>query len=363
MVQLVSLPVHYYQTAGTVSLKPMKNPSRAVTVRDIAAEVGVSKTTAAAILRAAPGFSASAETRQRVLEASIQLGYRRNAVASSLSLGRTHAIGLLLPFEALDSNDESVPDLRRSYSQDLFLAVFKAATRAGLRVLAISSPRQGSSATVDSVTDERRVDGVVLSAKEPTLIPVLEQAGVAWVGISSATGPYHVHPDNAGGAEAAVAHLVELGHRRITHWRGGYGTFAMDARAQGFRSAAARYGLTTPSVITEPEEIIGLLALPVGQRPTAFFVHNDYAAIVLMDLARNAGLRVPEDISVVGFDNGLLAAATRPALTTIHNPLDGQASGAINVLQALWRGEEPTAQQTIPTRLVIRNTTAPPPVY
>ncbi len=349
-------------SSGSLAMGTMKNPGRAATVKDIAVKVGVSKTTVAAILRSAPGFSASPETRQRVLEASVRLGYRRNAVASSLSLGRTSTIGFFLPFEVLHPND-TTPDLTRSYSEDLFIAVFRAATHAGLRVLAMSLPQKGESPTIDSVTDERRVDGVVLSSAGPTLVPLLEAAGVTWVGIGSAAGRYHVHPDNEGGAEAAVVHLVELGHRRIAHWRGGSGIFAMDGRATGFLTAASRYGLTDTPLVTDYQEVVELLRRPAGKRPTAFFAMNDYAAILLADVARSLHLRVPGDISIVGFDDGLLAAATRPALTTIHNPLDEQASGAIEVLQALWRGEEPPVHQAIPTRLVIRNTTAPPSTH
>jgi LacI family transcriptional regulator len=330
-------------------------------VQDVAYEVGVSKTTAASILRGAPQFQVSETTRQRVLDAAKSLGYRRHAVAVALSSGCTNTVGLLLPLASVGAKLPA----SRIYGQDIFTAVFQAASRANLRVTAIPVP-SGPDARlrVQDVTD-RSVDGVVIaSLRDAEFVQQVYEAGIPCVEIGSGHGKHLFHPDNEGGAEAAIKHLVELGHQRIIHWRGAGDNYASVYRRKGFLDAASRHGLCPQSakVVTSREEVVSLLSRPATERPTALFAYNDYQALMTLDIARELGLRVPQDLSVVGFDDNILAESARPQLTTVHNPLGTQADSAIQLLQALWRSEEePMAPYAVPTHLIVRESTAPAP--
>lgn len=339
---------------------PTPHMTKNVTVQDVARRAEVSKTTAASVLRAAPGFQVSEATRRRVLSSAQELGYRRHAVATALSSGRTHTIGLILPL--LEGAEESIS---RIYWQDIFTAVFQAANRADLHVTAIPlSHIPDPQLRLQHVTD-RLVDGVIMaSLRDPQFVRCIYDAGIHCVEIGSGYGKHLIHPDNEAGAEVAVAHLVELGHRRIAHWAGHDSNYAAVHRRTGFLSAVTRHGLCpdqTP-VISNQEEVARVLRSPDSSRPTALFAYNDYQACLTLDVARDLGLRVPTDLSVIGFDDNILAEAARPQLTTIRNPLGAQADAAIDLLQALWSGEtEPNALQTIPTRLTLRQSTAAPP--
>jgi LacI family transcriptional regulator len=325
------------------------------TLHDVAAEAGVSLTTAAGILRNAPGLRASVVTRQRVLDVAAQLGYRRNAVAASLKAGKTRLIGVLLPIREIASTPHSL----RAYPQDLLVAVFHAATGVGLRMIPLSLPAAGEDSLLSSVTD-RQVDGLISgSIYDSSIISAIEAAGVTCVEVSG-SGPYVVTPDNEGGAAQAVEHLFSLGHRRIAHWQSG-GGLAATQRCTGFEKAAQERGLA-PTILRTREQIKYALSLPPAERTTGIFTFNDYYATVVLDMARELGLRVPEDLSVVGFDNNIFAETSRPQLTTIHNPLEEQAEAAVAMLLSRMQGDEPeTPKVVVPTRLVIRGSTAVAP--
>ncbi|MBW3635076.1 MAG: LacI family transcriptional regulator [Armatimonadetes bacterium] len=331
--------------------------STAVTVQDVAHHAGVSKTTAASILRNAPDFQVSKTTRHRVLEAAKQLGYQRNAVAVALSSGCTNTVGLLLPLPNINARLPA----SRIYGQDIFVAVFQAASRAGLRVTAIPMPSgSGGRLSVQDVTD-RSVDGLVMaSMRDAEFVHQIYDAGIPCVEIGSGHGKHLFHPDNKGGAQSAVAHLVELGHRRILHWRGAGDNYAAIHRCKGFLSAVVAQGLCPKQslVVSDAEEMAAQLHLPPPQRPTAVFAYNDFQALTTLDVAREIGLRVPEDLSVIGFDDNILAESARPQLTTVRNPLGIQADAAIQMLQGLWHGEKENATPyAVPTQLILRQST------
>lgn len=339
-----------------------------VTIIDVARVAGVSKSTVANVMRDAPGIPIHDVTRQRVLAAASHLGYRRNALAAALSSGRTHTIGIILPGHHLRATSR----VYRTYGQDLFIALYEAAARAGLRVTPI--PPVEDTPDVLSELADRRVDGLVLaSLRNAALVRSILDSGIPSVEIGSGYGPNLVHPDNEGGARLAVEHLTELGHRRIVHFRGpSGGYFAADHRADGFREACRAQGLgedETP-VLAELEEVEARLRRPAGERSTAVFTFNDCQANEILDLAQDLGLRTPADLSVVGFDDGVVAELARPRLTTVNNALDAQADAAIARLQILMARShsllsQDTAEESetlrIPTHLIVRESTAPAP--
>jgi LacI family transcriptional regulator len=205
-----------------------------------------------------------------------------------------------------------------------------------------------------------------VSLRDRNFVEQIYASGTACVEMSSGFGNRLVHPDNHGGAAAAVNHLVERGHRRIAHWPGGIaGNHASEQRLRGFLDASARHGLRPEDVliVKSADAVAERLRRPLRERPTAIFAFNDYQAFMTLDIARSLGLRVPADLSLVGFDDSILAQAARPMLTTVYNPLREQAEAAINVLQALWRGEtDLPIPPAVPTRLVVRESTAAAPV-
>lgn len=330
-----------------------------VTVADVAREAQVSKTTAASILRNVPGYRAQNDTRDRVRRAAHTLGYQRNALAAALSSGRTHTIGIVLPLPTLRSSSP----VSRSYAQDVFVAVFNAASSAGLRITPVPMP-EPNLLDMREVGDGR-LDGLILvSFPNRETVRQIYDSGLACAEIGSGHGPHLVQPDHEGGMAAAVAHLVDLGHRRIAYWRGALsGNSAGERRLSGFLAAQAAHRLSSSDgpVLASHESVRALFSLPPERRATALCTFNDHSAMMALDMAREAGLRVPEDISLVGFDNNVLAETARPQLTTVDNPLDEQADAAVALLQRQWRNETDAPSRTvIPVHLVVRQSTAPP---
>jgi LacI family transcriptional regulator len=323
------------------------------TIQDVAKQAGVSVTTTAAILRDAPGLQVSNATREHVQEVSRRLGYRRNAFATSLQKGRIQVIGALLPLRDLTAHSYAL----RAYPQELLVAVLKAASHAGLRIIPIPMPDRLDEAAVQGVTD-RHLDGLILGAiYNPAFLQAVEAMGVPCVEISG-TGRHLVMPDNEGGASAAAEHLAALGHRQVAHWHGGAG-YAAQARHAGFVAAAERLGLNL-TLIGNRVQATEVFSRPVAERPTGLFTMNDYLACQAIGVARTLGLRVPDDLSIVGFDDKILAETAYPPLTTIHNPLEAQAEAAVTLLQARLRGEEHEETRVVlPTHLVVRGSTAP----
>lgn len=327
-----------------------------ITIREVAQAAGVSKTTAAYILTAHPTFQVQETTRRRVLNAAARLGYRRNALAAALSSGRLHTLGVVIALSQV--TQKHLPST--TYFKDMIVAIADAAARAGLRMTLV--PFRSERFSFQEVADQR-VDGLItVSLNQAAFIEQIYAAGIPFVEIGTGFGARSIRPDNEGGSALAVDHLAALGHRRIAHLLGDVNSYTSDRRAAGFRAAVERHDLdpvVTPAVTRE--ELARLLSLPAARRPTAVFAFNDQSAFNVLDIAREIGLRVPDDLSVVGFDNNSVAEMARPTLTTIENPLEKQAEAAVTILQSLWRGEtEPFSELVLPTELIQRQSTAAP---
>ena len=211
------------------------------------------------------------------------------------------------------------------------------------------------------------IDGAIIVT--PTVVDA--DAGVPVVAIDPHAGSAElptVESDNLAGGLLATRHLIELGHRRIGFMAGRPDLDSSRLREAGYQQALAEAGIEVdPSLVrigdyrrdSAREPAVELLSRP--DRPTAVFAGNDLSAIGTMDVARELGLDVPGDISVIGFDDIPEAARTTPPLSTVRQPIQQMGSAAVELLIALMNGSAPeTKHVRLPTSLVLRGTTAPP---
>jgi len=328
--------------------------SSRVTIRDVAARAGVSVATVSKVIN--QRYGVSAVTLARVQAVIAEMGYEASLVAQSLRNNRTNVIGIL------------VADLE-PFSTELLKGAADAIRGTGFELVVYSAGGR----VIDHVGWERRylsrlsgtlVDGAVLVT--PTVVDV--NYGAPVVAVDPHTGPSEfptIDSDNLKGAQIAVEHLLELGHRRIGMLTGRPDLQSARLREQGFRAALAAAGVSADKDLVRLgaydadvslAAAIELLGTP--NRPTAVFAANDISAIATMDAALELGLRVPDDLSVVGFDNVPESALSSPALTTINQPIREMGQRAIELLVRLIRGEQAgTNHITLATSLVVRQST------
>ena len=333
--------------------------SRRPTILDVAARAGVSKSLVSNVLRGVPTVSPA--RRDAVLRAAEELGYRPNAVARSLVQRRTRTMGVL------------VSNLHNPFFADVIDGLQAVAGRHGYTVLLVSGGRDAAveAQTVDALL-EQRVDGLVLlSPHLPSAQVARAAAAVPVVAVGrryrDVRGADWVVSDDDAGTGLAVAHLVELGHRRIAHIGGGRRAGGRE-RSRGYRAAMTVAGLPLgPEVADDSfttEEGGNAAArrlLDAPRRPTAVLAVNDLAAVGAMDAVEAAGLRVPADLSIVGYDNSALAGLRHVALTTVDQPRVEMGERAADLLLRRVDGHGgPARHVLLAPRLVVRATTAPP---
>jgi DNA-binding LacI/PurR family transcriptional regulator len=300
------------------------------------------------------------EKRDAVLRAADDLGYRPNAVARSLVRMRSFLIGVMLS------------DLHNPFFTEVVDGIEGEAIEAHYRALFNTGSRlaERESEAVETLL-ELRTDGLILAGSvlpSRTIAAAAARVPVVLVARPSrSTAVDSVTNDDRAGARMAVAHLAELGHRAIAHVDGGSGAGAA-ARRSGYADAMTRHGLGSririaPGAFTEQGGANGVAALlSKGRRPTAIFVANDLAAVGALHALEEHGLRVPEDVSLVGYDNIALAALGHIDLTTIDQPrLEIGATAVRLLLERLEEGRTGARHLLIPPGLVVRGTTAPPP--
>lgn len=326
---------------------------------DVARLAGVSQKTVSRVLNNEPYVST--EVRQRVLAAAERLGYRLNNAARALASGRSRSIGVVTLGTALYG------------PASLFMGIERAVRDAGyaLRVVNIvEGDPAGIAGAVESVL-EQGVDGIVISepidegaelvrADVPVLVfgtplpfsaPRVVTAGVG----SDAL------------ARAATEHLLDLGHATVHHVAGPQRWYAARERLAAWRAALAARGLGEPPVVEgDWSAASGYAAgrqLASDGDVTAVFAANDDMAIGVIRALTEAGRRVPDDVSVAGFDDVPVAAYVTPPLTTVRQPFDAVATAGLRLLvHAIERPREdlPSAADH-PVELVVRASTAPPP--
>ncbi|MER7007127.1 LacI family DNA-binding transcriptional regulator [Dactylosporangium sp. NPDC000555] len=330
-------------------------PSSRVTIRDVAATAGVSVATVSKVLNARYGVSAATSAHvQAVIRA---LGYEASLVAQSLRNHKTNVIGIL------------VADLE-PFSTELLKGAAKAIKGTGYELVVYSAGGR----TVDNAGWEQRylsrlsgtlVDGAVLVT--PTVVePDFGSAVVAVDPHNGPTGLPTVDSDNLLGARTGVRHLIELGHRRIALIGGRPDLESARLREQGYREELCAAGIPVDPELIQPgnydpddSAAAARRLLESPDRPTALFAANDISAIAAVEGAVAMGLRVPQDLSVVGFDNLPEAALASPALTTVEQPIHEMGHRAIDLLIQVIRGEQlDNPHIRLATRLVVRQSTA-----
>ncbi|MFF1611022.1 LacI family DNA-binding transcriptional regulator [Amycolatopsis sp. NPDC058278] len=330
-------------------------PSSRVTIRDVAARAGVSVATVSKVINERYGVSAATLARVRaVIE---ELGYEASLVAQSLRNHRTNVIGIL------------VADLE-PFSTELLKGAADAIRGSGFELVVYSAGGR----TGDPVGWEKRylsrlsgtlVDGAVLVTPAVSLEAV---PGTPVVAVDPHTGPSHlptIDSDNLRGAQLATEHLLELGHRRIAFLSGRPDLQSAELRKTGYLRALTAAGITPDEDLIrigayDPEvSAASAHALLTGpDRPTAVFAANDISAIATVGAARELGLAVPDDLSVVGFDNVPESALCSPPLTTVDQPIREMGHRAIRMLIALINGDEvERTHVTLATGLVVRHST------
>ncbi len=335
-------------------------PAGRVTISDVARVAGVSVATVSKVVNSRYGVAPA--TSARVLAVVEELGYESSLVARSLRSGRTDVIGVLVA--------EFEP-----FSTELLKGISAAVDGSGYELLAYAGRTDGGAAGGWERRSLSRLAGTLVDAAivvTPTVV-MSADVPIPVVAVDPHTGPEGtptVDTDNAGGARQAVEHLVGLGHRRIAHLAGrpdlesarlrelGYRQ-AIEAAGIPFDPALVRVGGYRPDLADEPTH--ELLDPAVGPRPTAVFAANDLSAIHVIEVAAELGLRVPEDLSVVGFDNVPESWGCTPPLTTVAQPLHRMGAEALRMVLDLLAGNPGEHHLQLPTSLVVRASTAPPP--
>ncbi len=337
------------------------NPSeRKVTIEDVAAEAGVSFGTVSRVIN--NDAHVRAETRERVLKAMERLGFVANRQARSLAKGQTNIIGLL------------VPDVGTAYIGEIIRGIDAELTVHGKDLIIYTTHRTAAKeANYIANLATGMVDGVllVLPRNPADYVGTLTQRNFPFVLIDhQGTGRDcpAVGATNWQGAYEATEYLIKLGHRRIGFITGWMDLGCAQDRLDGYRVALRMNHIPeAPELIHEGTfaQLDGYVGastlLDLSEPPTAIFASNDVMAMGAMDAIRNRGLRVPDDISVLGFDDIPQAALVRPALTTVQQPLEKMGRMAAQMLlDRLKNPGKKIGRIELPTKLIIRESCQPP---
>jgi DNA-binding LacI/PurR family transcriptional regulator len=330
---------------------------KSVSLKDVAREAGVSTSTVSRALYHHPRISE--ETADRVRRLAEDMGYTPSLLARSLVTQDTATVGVVLT---------SVSD---PFVGQLVLGVEDVAYRVGYSVF-IGSAYRNADLEREIVRSfyERRASGIVVTGSQIDLgyLELRKRFLLPVVLINCPAYPHSISTDNLSGARKAVEHLVQLGHRRIAYVANPQSYNANLQRQAGYQAVLIEAGMPPDeALIVEGDGGVArgadamqqLLALP--QPPTAVFCFNDMTAVGVMYTLALAGLQVPGDCSVIGFDDLELAAYFCPPLTTVRQPRRQMGERAMNMLLALVEEQGAPQAEILPTELVIRESTGPAP--
>ncbi len=329
-------------------------PEKSVTIKDIAARVGVSNTTVSAVLGAATSghVRVSEATRQRIVEAAREMRYRPNRVARSLRYQKTNVIGVYAPKGRLNPN--------ALFTSQIIGGLHQGCDEQQKDLLLHNSYPNRSAEDIYGELADGRIDGLILyTLSEDPLSAWLAGSSLPVVSIVDALpGLPAMVVDDAGGSRLLARHLAERGHRRIFYHATTPHLTSVARRLQAFQDEAEKcelkishYGLPERHE-TLLQADIDWLDLPRDQRPTAGVCWNDLTAYRLLALCRERDVRVPEDFAVAGFDDIQPPHASPKRLTTVHAPWLDVARTAIEVLVRRINGEEVPTETVLPVTMV-----------
>jgi LacI family transcriptional regulator len=335
---------------------------RPVTVADVAQLAGVHKATVSRALNPRTQTMISADTVRRVKRAARDLGYVPNIVARGLRTNASMTIGVVIP----DLTNPFFPPVVRGIESYL-------QPRGYTALLANTDWDNETEEALFASLLGRRVDGLIIATGRQDDQPVLEHvhaAGVRAVLVNRDAGSLRyplVTGDDARGIEAAVAHLVALGHTRIAHLAGPPGFSTSTVRAEAFRAAMREYPGVDGTVIDT-----SALSVAAGERAapallddphvTAIIAGNDLIAVGVLRALRARGLECPTDVSVVGFNDMPFAQDLHPALTTVHVPKTDMGMQAARLLvDAIHGAAQEPVRVLLPVSLTVRGSTGPAP--
>jgi DNA-binding LacI/PurR family transcriptional regulator len=309
----------------------------------------VSRASASLVIRDAPG--PSAETRERVLQAAAELGYRPDPAAQRLRRHRSRLLGVLI-------------NPREAFHADLIDAIYPAAERLGYEiVLGAQLPTRDEHTAVEGLVDSRCEALILLgpTAGARQLSALAERLPLVAVGRRvRGAGIDTVATADADGVRQAVDHLVGLGHRAIVHVDGGRGAGSAERR-NGYRTAMRRQGLDHAVRIIPGDHTAqaggeaARTILQQGDLPTAVFASNDSCAIGVLDALVRAGVDVPGDVSIVGFDDSQLSRLTHINLTTVRQDAEQMADLAVRAAVERVEGSRTTSRDiALNPHLVVR---------
>ncbi len=337
--------------------------SGGVTIVDIAREVGVSHATVSRVLNQHAGVKPA--TRQLVLEAVERLGYVANQQARRLAGGRSRVIGLI------------VSGLTNGYSNRLLEGIEVAVSETDYDLLLYSSTTRARRQLHEGHYVDRLVNGLadgllIISPFFPeAYFERLERHNFPYVLVDHSGQRGNrpiIYAANYQGAYEATEYLIQLGHQHIGFVTGWPVHPSTAERLDGYKAALAAHGLAfDPAIVREGDFLLeggyraGLELLALPDRPTAIFASSDDMAIGVMNAARQLGLRIPEDISIIGFDDIHQANLIYPRLTTVSQSLHEVGEVALRMLiEYIDNPQAPRRQQAIATRLVLRDSCQPP---
>ncbi|WUR85045.1 LacI family transcriptional regulator [Streptomyces phaeochromogenes] len=327
---------------------------------DVAARAGVSRALVSIVFRGRAG--ASQETRERVLRVADEIGYRPDSAARLLARGRSRTLGVMFT-------------VHQAFHTDLIEGIYPEAERLGYDVLLSAAAQGRSEAKAVEALLSHRCEALILLGPDAEAA-YLDELGQRAVTVSVGRRELRarvdfVHSAEAKGARQAMDHLVELGHRRIVHLDGGRGPGSAERR-RAYRAAMRRHGLESevrviPGAHTEQSGIdTGRLLLAERDRglplPTAVLAGNDRSAMGLLMSLTRAGVEVPRDLSVVGYDDSHLSHLMPIGLTTVRQDALLMAEHAVRfAVERLENPELEPREAVLDPKLVVRGTSGPPP--
>jgi len=338
------------------------NHGKRATIRGVASAAGVSIATVSRVLNGRPDVAP--ETREAVLRAVREQGFSTNRNARALSGGRTGLIGVTLPM------------IEAAYFGSILSGTSEALYEQDMRVVLCPTLHQHDrEVTLLDRLVRGTTDGAVLMLPEESSaeLRALQDQGFPFVVVDPRVtleeGIPVVSAAHAAGARAATEHLLQLGHRRIGAITGPRAWLASTERLNGYHGALGSAGVSPdPALVAESDFRTGPVTeaaagamLDLPDPPTAIFAFNDNAAVSVVHVARARGLRIPEDLSVVGFDDSEQAAIVTPPLTTVRQPLAELGRMAVSLLLRVLENQRHDALRIeLATKLVVRESTAAP---